>query len=183
MVLPSGSTSKAATADNAAVSAAESANQSTGFIAGIPRWLLFYLLLGAMNVMTICASVLLSHALVSIHTESLELQGALARLRRLAVAANAPGNDVFASRDVRQAESRLDAALIAFADGMAEVRRRLPNYPEETDAIDRAMALQVGEAREVLRLLTESRTEEAGGHMASMDRGGVAVDTAISVLD
>ncbi len=152
-------------------------------IVGIPRWLLFYLLLAVFDIITICASQLLSHSLVAIHTESLELQGALSRLQRLAIAANAPGNDVFASRDTELARTRLDKALVAFAEGLAEVRQLFPDYRPDADAIEWAMKVQEREAREVLRLLAQGETEAAGGHMASMDRGGTAVGAAISSLE
>jgi len=152
-------------------------------VGGIPRWLWLYLVLAALNVITVCASLTLSHSLVAIHTESLELQGSLMRLRQLAIEANAPGNNVFQSHNVEEERAKLEGALRMFDEHLRAVRLRLPQYKSETDAIDRAMVAQVEQAREVLRLIAQGETEAAGGHMASMDQRGVEVTLAIARLE
>src|SRR5262245_23739887 len=106
-------------------------------VGGIPRWLWLYLVLAALNVITVCASLTLSHSLVSIHTESLALQDSLMRLRHRAIEANTPGNDVFLSRNVEEERGKLDSALRSFDEHLLAVRRRLPQYATETNAIER----------------------------------------------
>src|SRR5262245_7156815 len=152
-------------------------------VGGIPRWLWLYLVLAALNVVTVCASLTLTHSLVAIHTESLELQGSLMRLRQLAIDANAPGNDVFESHNAAEAGAKLQGALLSFNEHLAAVRHRMPQYRSETDAIGRAMDGQVTEAREVLRVIEQGETENAGRHMASMDQAGVKVTFAIADLE
>jgi signal transduction histidine kinase/CheY-like chemotaxis protein len=152
-------------------------------VGGVPRWLWLYLVLAALNVITVCASLTLSHSLVAIHTESLELQQALMRLRRLAIDANMPGNDVFQTHNVAEESAKLEGALRLFNEQLDVVRRSMPQYLSETNAIDAAMTAQVGEAREVLRLWKQGETENAGGHMASMDQAGVRVTLAIADLE
>src|SRR5262245_43406694 len=152
-------------------------------VGGIPLWLWLYLVLAALNVITVCASLTLSHSLIAIHTESLELQRSLMRLRQIAIDANMPGNEVFLSRNVEEERGKLEGALRQFDEHLRSVRVRLPQYRSETDQIDHAMVAQVGEAREVLRLIGQGDTEGASGHMASMDQKGVAVTQAIMKLE
>src|SRR5262245_16447643 len=152
-------------------------------VGGIPRWLWLYLVLAALNVITVCASLTLSHSLISIHTESLELQRSLMRLRQLAILANAPGNDVFETRNVGEERAKLDGAHRQFDEHLAGVRNRLPQYRGETTQIEHAMLAQVAEAHEVLRLVQQGDIEGGGRLMASMDRKGVDVTNAIMKLE
>src|SRR5262245_34090658 len=152
-------------------------------VGGIPRWLWLYLVLAALNVITVCASLKLSHSLIAIHTESLELQRSLMTLRQLAIDANMPGNEVFLSRNVDDERGKLDGAVRMFNERLHGVRGRLPQYKGEIDQIDNAMIAQEGEAREVLRLISQGDTEGAGSHMATMDQKGVAVTRAIMKLE
>ena len=71
-----------------------------------PRWHRLYLLLAAFDVLTVCASLYLNHRLIEIHTAYLVIAGQFADLRRLAGAANAPGNDVFDTHDVPSERAR-----------------------------------------------------------------------------
>ena len=85
-----------------------------------PRWYLLYYLLAALDVVTVLASLTLNHRIMQIYVDSVATSLAwerredeYARLGALARAVNAPGNDVFDSRDVRAESARLRAALDA----------------------------------------------------------------------
>ncbi|MGE3174741.1 MAG: response regulator [Planctomycetota bacterium] len=155
----------------------------SGRAAGMARWLKLYLLLAGFDIATVCASLLLSHTLVEIHTRSLDLQGELSQLRQLAVAANAPGNNVFDNGDVDAAEADLHHASTAFADALTAVARMVPGDVVEVEAIRRAMAAQVAEAELVLAAIGRGDTTAATARMAAMDRRSARVYDAIAALE
>src|SRR5688572_26087971 len=79
-----------------------------------PRWHLLYFVLAAFDLLTIGVSMQLNHRLMGIYTQSVQMNESWAdRMRRYselgqsASEANAPGNDVFDSRDVKTESARL----------------------------------------------------------------------------
>lgn len=150
------------------------------------RWYLLYYLLAALDVATVLVSLTLSHRLVQIHVESVAQSQAWeareaqhVRLAELARAVNAPGNDVFDSRDVDAESKRLRLALIEFDAQLAacreEVRTRVraseaPRLLEAFDEIERAIREMVDEAYVIFDHFDSGRADRAGERMASMDR-------------
>ena len=88
-------------------------------------------------VLTISGSLYLNHIIMEIFSDSVTVSdewadrfGNLSTLRELGGATNAPGNDVFDSRDVPTESTRLQAALTKFLGHMetltAEFNHNLP---------------------------------------------------------
>ena len=107
-------------------------------------------------------------------------------------AANAPGNDVFDTRDVAGETARRTTALQAFGQAMQEVRldvRRdvaaseAGSLLKDMDAIDATMGEMTSEADLVFAHLTAGRTAQAGARMATMDRKYSMVSAAIAALN
>src|SRR5262245_21224347 len=97
-----------------------------------PKWHLLYYLLAAISVLTVCGSLYLNHAVRLIHQDSVavnqvwaELHSILIELANLAQAVNAPGNDIFDSRDADKEQARRDEALAAFEAQLVRIRREL----------------------------------------------------------
>lgn len=102
-----------------------------------------------------------------------------AELNNAAALANAPGNDVFDSKDVAAESAKLDAILAAYQGHRERARRELSALPERGDAlrllaelaaIDSGMDEMVGEARSIFASLRQGQPDQAGARMASMDR-------------
>jgi len=111
-------------------------------------------------------------------------------LGELAAAVNAPGNNVFDSRDVGAESARMKAALQRFRQGFARMRRDLETDPEtgdsrvvlaHLDAVRRAMEAMSGDARRVLASF-ERTPLHAGERMASMDQRYAKVNQELANL-
>ncbi len=79
-----------------------------------PNWYLLYFLLAALDVITVLVSLGLNHQLMEIYSESVEVNqvwaarlSTYADIAAIASEANAPGNDVFDSRDVKLESARM----------------------------------------------------------------------------
>ena len=112
----------------------------------------------------------------------------LAELRRLASAANAPGNDVFESHDVPAERDRLRQASTAYRQGMSQVRSDLTGHPVEferdvllrdLDRADAAMAKMLRQGEQVLADVAAGNVNAATGLMAEMDRTHALVGDAL----
>jgi len=86
-----------------------------------PRGPLIYYLLAAFDILTVSASLFLNHRIMSIYVGSVEANQEWAErmtdyaaLSRLAAEVDAPGNDVFNSRDVPAESARMQANLVTF---------------------------------------------------------------------
>jgi signal transduction histidine kinase len=153
-------------------------------------WHVVYYLLAAFNVLTVSASLYLSARLFDIYTRSVSENQEWAQhldeyasLQRLAADVNAPGNDVFESRDVARESERVARARAAFAGELALLRRHLTEvHPQEArpmlarfQAVDRAMEDMIAEARTTFAAFAAGGAGPAGSRMAAMDRRYAAV--------
>jgi methyl-accepting chemotaxis protein len=157
-----------------------SANANSEF--GRKKNLFVYYALAAFNVLTVGACLSLSHSLMSIYQNSVEENRRLAehfqdftKLSVLAQETNAPGNDVFDSKDVPLERSRRDKGLQAFNAQIAAMRTSLPIEKSpilkvELAAIAAAMKEMADEATLVFKFFVEQQPEKAGERMATMDR-------------
>jgi signal transduction histidine kinase len=111
-------------------------------------------------------------------------------LGELAAAVNAPGNNVFDSRDVGAESARMKVALQRFHQGFARMRRDLETDPEtgdsrvvlaHLDAVRRAMDAMSGDARGVLASFDRAPLQ-AGERMASMDQRYAKVNQELANL-
>jgi len=162
-----------------------------------PRWYLLYFLLAALDLLTVLFSVGLNHRLMQTYSESVvvnqEWAARLSRYAELAALAgqvNAPGNDVFDSRDVKTESTRLEDALVRFDRELAGARDEIKALAgvetgpllADFDQIERAMAEMVQEARLIFGHFDNGQAGLAGQRMATMDRKYASVGTALARL-
>jgi PAS domain S-box-containing protein len=166
-----------------------------------PRWYLLYFVLAAFDIVTIGAGVLLNYQLTTAYQASIEANRVWAErldryraLRDLAQAVNAPGNDVFDSKDVVGESRRLAEARARFEEAMTDEREALQEIAKRTDVegvsgaqralgeTDRAMSEMVAEAERIFGFFRDNQPEKAGERMATMDRRYAALNRSLSDL-
>jgi signal transduction histidine kinase/CheY-like chemotaxis protein len=161
-------------------------------------WYLFYFLLAAFNLLTASFSVYLNHRLTEIYgatiLEDQRLSVRLAMYDELGLQAgnvNAPGNDVFYSRDVAGERRRMEAAHGKFLAALKKARADLDleTNPEEVAPLKRDFAVvaadmdaMVGESKLIFAHFADNRHDKAGEHMAAMDRKFAQVTAVIARL-
>ena len=96
------------------------------------KWHYVYFLLAAFDVFTVCAGLQVTHSMMSIYSESVavnqkwaERAFAYSRLGELAAVVNAPGNDIFISRDADAESTRLRASMWVFEQHFDKLREEL----------------------------------------------------------
>jgi two-component system, sensor histidine kinase and response regulator len=162
------------------------------------RWHLAYFLLAAFDLLTVSGSLYLNHRLTTIYADSVaanhrwaERLGDYSALGQLAGAVNAPGNDVFDSRDVAGESARMAAALHAFTEAAresrAEIVRNLRSDEaapllRDIDQIGLAMKEMTAEADLIFSQFASGQPARAGERMASMDRKYAMVNAAFATL-
>ncbi len=151
-----------------------------------PRWHLLYFVLAAFDLLTVALSLTLSHHLMDNYEASVQtnsewatrLRG-ITELASLAQVVNAPGNDIFDSRDVTLERARRDAAIARYNTGYAAVLADLQRNvsPAESAATLAAltqtriaMAQMIDEADNIFEQFKLGRPAAAGRRMATMDR-------------
>ena len=152
---------------------------------GRSRWHLLYFVLVSFDLLTVLSGLALSHEIMSIYTRSVqenqqwaERQGRYSDLGRLAMEVNAPGNDVFDSRDVKAETSRLNEARKNFDAELGATRADLADESTaivtpllaELDLAEIAMNSLVIEARMIFAYFERKEIVKAGERMATMDR-------------
>ena len=149
------------------------------------RFHLLYYLLAGFDVLTVCASLILSDRLFASYSRAVAQNQEWARhvdeyaeLQRLAAAVNAPGNDVFETHDVAAESGRMARARVEFAARLTRLRRHLTDvHPHEGDelitrfnALLDAMAQMTGESEATFAEFAAGQPAQAGRRMAAMDR-------------
>ena len=161
-----------------------------------PKWHLIYYILALFDLATVSGSLYLNHQIMGIYTNSVDVNqrwaghlAGLGDLGQLAGAVNAPGNDIFDSKDVAAEQKRQKDALAEYerhyvqlhdsiiqgatAEQAAELHARL-------DTIEAAMGEMLAEADLIFSYFRKNQAESAGRHMASMDRKFANLSTAIA---
>src|SRR4029079_16410063 len=97
-----------------------------------PKWRYVYFLLAAFDLVTVSAGLYLNHRIMGIYLQSVEVNriwaervAAYSHLGELAGDVDAPGNDVFDTRDVQQEYARMGAAVRAFDLDLVKQRQEL----------------------------------------------------------
>ena len=179
-------------------SARNQADARAGRAGQRPRWYLLYYLLAAFEVVTVLACLTLNHLVLQNYVNSVgksrewaNREDQYAHLAELARAVNAPGNDVFDSRDV-DAESlqmrvSLDAFNALFDAARSEIARNIGASEalpllEAFDDIQKAMQDMVAEAELIFTFFGAKQPDRAGERMATMDRKYANVNRALARL-
>lgn len=162
-----------------------------------PKWHLVYYLLATFNLLTICLTLYLSFQIMAIYTQSVDVNkewstrdNRYSNLGQLAMQVNAPGNDVFDSRDVAGESAKLRTALHAFTAAMTEAHHDLtevaephiPQLSEWLDTVDEAMDAMVAEAQQIFTYFDLNQPDLAGQRMATMDRKYAQVTVSLAQL-
>ncbi|MEQ1651243.1 MAG: response regulator, partial [Hyphomicrobium sp.] len=145
--------------------------------------------------LTVAAGLSLSHRIIKSYSASIEENQIwavrLARfgeLNRLASQVNAPGNDIFESRDVKGETIRLAASLSSFKGEIGRLRAELNatlgaaeanDLINDLNVIDVLVEAMAGEARAIFELVSLSKPELAAEKMSSMDRKFAEAGAAI----
>ncbi len=163
-----------------------------------PRWHYLYYVLAAFDVLTVLLTLYLSLRIMHIYTASVAVNQIWARrldayshLGQLAIAVNAPGNDVFDTHDVPGESAKLYEALRIFTTHIATQRQELVTSLGEADAatilvyfteVEAAMAEMTREAERIFSYFAQQQAGQAGQRMATMDRKYAALNTALAHL-
>ena len=160
-----------------------------------PKWRYIYFLLAAFDLMTVCAGLYLNHRIMNIYTGSVAANriwadrvAAYSHLGELAAAVDAPGNDVFDTRNVQVESARMHEATMVFDLDLAAQQQDLQaNLASEVaaplvallDTIAGARKEMTNEAERIFDYFREGHPELAGERMATMDRKYANLNTAL----
>src|SRR3954470_6486346 len=163
-----------------------------------PKWHYVYFLLAAFDLVTVSAGLYLNHRIMNIYLRSVEVNrvwaervGAYSHLGELAGDVDAPGNDVFDTRNVQGEFVRMDAAVKAFdLDLLKQRKELLANLDSRSaapllallDAILVAKTQMTGEAARIFDYFREGRADLAGERMATMDHKYASLNAALLEL-
>jgi uncharacterized membrane-anchored protein YhcB (DUF1043 family) len=154
-----------------------------------------YSLLVVFSLLTVGASMYVSARVLGAYTTSVRVNqewtsrsAAYRRLGVLAAQVNAPGNNVFASRDARLEMARFDTALSQFQTEILAARSALASQTRNTHLdehlaeTESAMADMAEDARAIFQSFARGRVDLAGEQMASMDQRFEAINAALRQL-
>lgn len=168
---------------------------------GRPRrrqWHRTYYLLALFDVLVVALGIFLNHQIIGIHDEAIRVNqvwesrlDSYLDLGTLAGEVNAPGNNVFDSRDVASETAIQERALKRFASRMAvvgqdvrDLRGTEPIHAQvlATDLalVDARVAEMVAEARQIFLYFDRGRADLAAQRMAAMDRRYADVNLAVT---
>jgi PAS domain S-box-containing protein len=163
-----------------------------------PKWRYVYFLLAAFDVVTVSAGLYLNHRIMGIYLRSVEVNrvwaervAAYSHLGELAGDVDAPGNDVFDTRDVQKEFVRMGAAVKAFDLDLEKQRLELQANLDPAaaapllallDAISVAKTQMTGEATRIFDYFLEGRADLAGERMATMDHKYASLNEALLEL-
>jgi hypothetical protein len=158
-----------------------------------------YYLLAILNLATISLCLLLNYQAMGVYVDSIEVNqqwaervGRYSHLRELAGDVNAPGNDIFDSRDDDRESEKMRKALHLFNERITAEKNELTvnmaggessQLIKDIDAIHAAMGEMVAEADSIFSSFARNEETEAGRHMAAMDRKYYKVNAVFALLE
>ena len=151
-----------------------------------PRWYLLYFVLALFDLMTVCTALYLNHRFMIIYSDSVQVNQEWAEqlnkfdeLGQLASNVNAPGNNVFDSRDVPVESAKMNLALEQFNAAVAIARAGLvkrvgpvdaAELDKKMDGVNSRMVEMVDEAKFIFQFFAGNQPDTAGSRMATMDQ-------------
>ena len=150
------------------------------------KWVRIYYILAFFDIVTVLFSVWLVNQIMSIYSDSVEVshkwvqrRNDIALLSVLATGANAPGNNVFESRDVEKETSSYNTTLDKLETELQRIKSefRTLHQNEETQSLVSSLDIveqEIDRHRQKTNLIFDNfsagKQEIAGTHMAIMDR-------------
>jgi signal transduction histidine kinase len=164
---------------------------------------LIYFFLAGIDLLTICIALFLGHLTVTAFEEGVrtsavwsQRQADIIHLQRLAQIADAPGNDIFYSRDTALERGRFEPALAEFNSDLARISRKIradtlstrdAEIVRRLEAIQQTMNQMAGETEIIFREFERGRELRSSRAMAVMDRTyallGGEMDEALAVVE
>jgi PAS domain S-box-containing protein len=161
------------------------------------QWHRLYYLLAAFDLFTVLVGLAINHQGRNQFAHSVEVNQVWAErlaeyseLGKLAQGVNGPGNDVFDDHLVEDEYAKMQVALDAFNQRMAQLRAEAQanagpaegRLLDDFDAIADAMNGMTGEADLIFSYFAQGQSELAGRRMATMDRKYAKVNDALARL-
>ena len=151
-----------------------------------PRWYLLYFVLALFDLMTVCTALYLNHRFMIIYSDSVQVNQEWAEqlnkfdeLGQLASNVNAPGNNVFDSRNVPVESAKMNLSLEQFNAAVAIARAGLikrvgpvdaAELDKKMDGVNSRMVEMVDEAKFIFQFFAGNQPDTAGSRMATMDQ-------------
>jgi signal transduction histidine kinase/ActR/RegA family two-component response regulator len=164
-----------------------------------PAWLNLYFALAAFDLLTVCISLFLNHQIMDIYRVSVDVNQRWANrlvaydeMRALAGEVNAPGNDVFDSRDVDSESARMLRARLNFDAKLRAVQEDIVRGAEALqhraliqsfEVVAAEMEEMCNEAKLIFSFFAQGEADRAGSRMATMDRKYAQLNTALARLN
>jgi len=164
-----------------------------------PKWYIGYYCLAAFSLVAVIANLYFSNRITSLYQGTIvvnqqwaDRRNHISELGALASRVNAPGNDVFESRNVVAESQRMRVALTLFTNQMktiqAEVYRNV--HPDlstpilaELRVVNRCMTEMVNEADLIFSYFQRNLPNLAGERMAIMDQKFAGLTEALHNLE
>ncbi len=164
------------------------------------KWYHLFYILAVFGVATISFSLFLNHVITEKYKASIELDRIwslrlkqLFELGRIAADVNAPGNDVFANRDVAGERARLAKSLALLSAKMTEVQEEFRQAGLLNSKTSKLLALDIlrldrrlgelsQEATRTIKLFDEKKLDEASRQMAVMDHRYYCANSALRTM-
>ncbi len=151
-----------------------------------------YYVLAAFDLLAVFTGLFLSHQLMQIHTDSVDINKTLAiqlrnftKLGEYSHLVDGPGNDIFESRDVANERLRAEAGHKTFTSHLEVTRAELVSsgqleLMESLDRIENGMASMAAESEFLYSSYAAGRIDEAAAHMSAMDRSNAALTREVN---
>ncbi|WP_347277957.1 ATP-binding protein [Alkalinema sp. FACHB-956] len=163
-----------------------------------PKWYFIYYILAGCNVVTMLATLSLNHQITCIYDRSVTInqtwatrQQTYSQLGTLAIALNAPGNNVFNSRNIDAESKELKRAAKQFHTLLQQVKTDLtqqvsPNLANpllmNLDGLDLDAIGMQSEAELIFSYLRQNQIAQASIHMSNMDQYNIKISATIAKL-
>lgn len=162
-----------------------------------------YFALAAFDLVTICVALFLGHLTVTAFEDGVrtsavwsQRQADIIHLSRLAQVVDAPGNDIFYSRDANTERRRFESALTAFNAGRSRISRQIndatlssrdADIARRLGGIQATMDRMATETATIFHEFQRGREERASRSMAVMDRTfailGNQLDETLAIVE
>jgi PAS domain S-box-containing protein len=161
------------------------------------QWHRLYYLLAAFDLFTVLVGLAINHQIrnqfarsVAVNQIWAERLADYSALGKLAQSVNAPGNDVFDSQEVDAESARMQVALDAFDERLAQLREQVQTNAgtsetrllEDFDSLAGAMDGMTLEADLIFSYFAQNQPDMAGRRMATMDRKYASVNDSLARL-